>query len=209
MPPFINKENVAKGFNAAAQSPITISRLAVIEQGVQAFNELGMTHICKVCIANSGSCCHDCSFLKDGVGCQNRNTGCTAWLCGFQKYFLYEIGQLKQWNDFWEQIPGQEYREDFTPVTMEIQYPLEMDTLSIEHLGEDLAYDLQELAHTHQTKGFILMLREKLDNNIDQLINADYDNKKKAIIRRKIKVLSTPLYRFQSALQEYRERKQD
>lgn len=204
MPQFMNS---SKKDDSKAETPssLLISRQNTIEQGVAAFNELGMNHICKVCIANSGSCCHDCLHLRDGIGCQKRNTSCTAWLCGFHKYFLYEIDQLKHWNEYWKQIPGQQYREDFTPEMVKLKQPLHMDTLNVEHLAEELAYDLQEIAHTHLTRGFILTLREKLDNNIDQLLDGDYDDKKRAVLRRKIKVLSSPLYRFQSALADYRE----
>lgn len=178
-----------------------ISRLSVIDLGIRALQAAGSEHICKVCIANGGSCCNGCRHLVNGVGCQLRNTSCTAWLCGFLKYLLYETGQLQEWNYFWEQVPGQDYREDFTPEVFFVENYL--PTYSFGELSEALAADLEELARAHIAIGFIIMLREKIDKNIDRLDTCRHDVKKQARIKRNIKILSSPFRRFHKALREY------
>ena len=74
----------------------TMSRQTVIKIGVNTLREVGADYICKVCITNGGSCCNGCRHLANGIGCQQRNTSCTAWLCGFLKYLLYETGLLQE-----------------------------------------------------------------------------------------------------------------
>ncbi|BBH20150.1 hypothetical protein Back11_14950 [Paenibacillus baekrokdamisoli] len=178
-----------------------VSRQTVISIGVNALDAVGSSHICKVCIANGGSCCNGCRHLANGIGCQQRNTSCTAWLCGFLKYLLYETGLLKEWNEFWDQVPGQSYREDFTPEFFFAEKSLHLQDLR--KLSEALAADLQVLARSHIAIGFILTLREKIDKNIDQLDNYEHDPKKKIKIQRNIKILSSPFHRFQKELQDY------
>lgn len=205
MPDFTIIEKIEKDTKPNIKSPEKVSKAAIIENGIEVLNELGMNHICKVCIANSGSCCRDCRHLRDGVGCQQRNTSCTAWLCGFQKYLLYEIGQLEEWITFWNQVPGQDFREDFTPDYIFIEKSLSRHTQTMEQLGKALALDLQEMARAHIAIGFILTLREKLDKNIDQLIDGNMDPKKQIRLKRKIKALSGVFYRFHDVLFSYRE----
>ncbi|MDQ0063344.1 hypothetical protein J2T15_004325 [Paenibacillus harenae] len=171
--------------------------------GIHALDEIGSDSICKVCISNGGSCCQGCRHLATGLGCQQRNTSCTAWLCGFLKYFLYETGLLEEWNDFWKQVPGQEYREDFTPELFFVNKPLHLP--DIRSLSVALAADLQELSKSRIAIGFILKLREKMDKYIDQLDNSRLPSKKKTKIKRKIKVLSIPFHRFHNELYNYRQ----
>lgn len=184
-----------------------VSRQAVITIGIQALHEVGSDPICKVCIANGGSCCNGCRHLADGIGCQQRNTSCTAWLCGFLKFLLYETGLLREWNDFWDQVPGQDFREDFTPEVFFMEKSLHLP--DIRNLSEALAADLQELARTHIAIGFILTLREKIDKNIDQLEYFEHDPKKQISLKRSLKMLSGPFYRFQKELHEYRQKLQN
>lgn len=205
MPDFTAIEKIDKGTKSTIISSEKVSKTAIIENGIDVLNELGMNYICQVCIANSGSCCRGCRHLRDGVGCQKRNTSCTAWLCGFQKYLLYEVGQLEEWNAFWNHVPGKDFREDFTPDYIFIEKSLSRHTQTMERLGEALALDLQELARSQIAIGFILTLREKLDKNIDQLIDGNMDPKKKIRLKRKIKVLSVVFYRFHDVLLSYRE----
>ncbi|MUT64749.1 hypothetical protein [Paenibacillus sp. NEAU-GSW1] len=186
---------------APASSMEKMSRQSVIQIGVDALNGVGSDLICKVCIRNGGSCCSGCRHLENGIGCKNRNTSCTAWLCGFLKYLLYATGLLTEWDDFWRQVPGQAYREDYTPEFFFIEKPLHMQ--SIRNLSEALAADLQELATKHIAIGFIITLREKIDKNIDRLNHCKNDPKKRNRIKRNIKVLSSPFHRFQKELREY------
>ncbi|OMF34697.1 hypothetical protein BK133_11850 [Paenibacillus sp. FSL H8-0548] len=192
-----------KSQGAIAHTSSTVSRTNVIESGLQVLNELGANHICKVCIANSGSCCNGCRNLLDGVGCQLRNTSCTAWLCGFHKYLLYEVEQLEGWHAFWDQVPGQDYREDFTPEQMTLEKTLYMQQQTMDHLGEALAADLQEMERSHIAIGIILTLREKLDKNIDLYMDGGQDHKKRLRLKRKIKVLSSDFQRFHFLLNKF------
>lgn len=183
-----------------------VSRQMIIETGINFLHELGTDQICKVCIANSGSCCIGCRHLLNGAGCQQRNTSCTAWLCGYLKYMFYETGLLKEWNEFWNQVPGQDFREDYTPDYIFIKQSLSIQDQTMKDLSEALAADLQELAQSHIAIGFILTLREEIDNNIDRLMDCKNDPKQETKIKRKIKILSSPFYRFHKALSEYRQR---
>ncbi|WP_139991261.1 hypothetical protein [Paenibacillus paridis] len=183
--------------------PEKVSKADVIKSGLMVLSELGANHICKVCIANSGSCCNGCRNLLDGVGCQLRNTSCTAWLCGFHKYLLYEVGQLEGWYMFWDQIPGQDYREDFTPDELMLEKTWQSQQQTLDHLGEALAADLQEMERSHIAIGIILTLREKLDKNIDLYMDGEQDHKKRLRLKRKIKVLSSDFQRFHFLLNKY------
>ncbi|MCC3375950.1 hypothetical protein [Cohnella sp. REN36] len=178
------------------------SREAVIETGLQYLRNVGSENICKVCISNSGSCCIGCRHLSDRVGCQRRNTSCTAWLCGFLNYLLYELNLLEEWNDFWNEVPGQKFRRDVTP-----EYFFMSKSLSVpnfRHLSEAFAADLEELARKHIAIGFILTLREKLDKNMERLELSRNNPTYHSIIKRTIKELASPFHRFHEALDEYR-----
>ncbi|SFE92798.1 hypothetical protein SAMN04487969_109152 [Paenibacillus algorifonticola] len=205
MPGFTIDHPSGKNSLILDEAPQNISRKMVIDLGMASLQSIGSEHICKVCISNSGSCCSGCRHLSDRVGCQLRNTSCTAWLCGFIKYVLYETGYLQEWNDFWEQVPGQDFREDYTPDTFLIQKNLRIP--SMRSLSEALAADLQELAQTHIAIGFILTLREKLDKNIDQFMYYNNEPGKQARIRKRIEFLSLPFDRFHLALHDFMEKR--
>jgi hypothetical protein len=183
---------------------IKISRQTVITMGVHALREIGSDSICNVCIEGGGSCCQGCRHLANGIGCQQRNTSCTAWLCGFLKLLLYETGLLREWNDFWDQVPGQDFREDFTPDEFYVERSLHLP--NIRNLSEALAADLHELARSHIAIGFILTLREKIDKHIDQLDIRQLDPKKKTQIKQNITMLASPFHRFQKELRDYRKK---
>lgn len=182
--------------------PRKVSKTSVIDLGLSYLREVGSSPICNVCIYNGGSCCSGCEHLAHGIGCKQRNTSCTAWLCGFLKYVLYATGRLQEWNDFWEQIPGQDHRIDFTPEEVVIQRSLHVQSTLA--LREALAEDLKELSKTHVAIGFIFTLREKIDKNIDQFIYYKDDPVKRSRLRRNIKHLSSPFHRFHAALAEYK-----
>lgn len=179
-----------------------VSRTMVIDQGVQYLQDMGADHICKVCIYNGGSCCSGCKHLTNGVGCQLRNTSCTAWLCGFLKYVLYEMGLLQEWNDFWDQVPGQDFRQDFTPAYIRIRQPLLSH--NIEALSQALAADLEELARTQIGINFIA-LREKIDKNINQIYLQKYPQKRTKYMRN-IQIMSNHFHQFKAVLEDYRAR---
>lgn len=106
-----------------------ISRDELIRHGMAVLQAAGAYYVCDVCIKNGNSCCYDCSHLEDGVGCQKRNTACTAWLCGIQKFLLQNIGLMNQWERFWSQVPGRYFREDETPDTVKITRLLDINDI--------------------------------------------------------------------------------
>lgn len=197
-------QQVSSSSHESTTSFMLVSRQTVITVGIHALHEIGSDSICNVCIANGGSCCQGCGHLVNGIGCQKRNTSCTAWLCGFLKFFLYETGLLQEWNDFWEQVPGQDYREDFTPEVFYVTKSLHLPDLR--NLSKALAADLHELAKSHIAIGFIITLREKIDKYIDQLDECQHNRKKTSELKRNIKMLSSPFHRFQKELHEYRQK---
>lgn len=186
---------------------IQTSRQAVIAMGLQSLQTMGTDSICAVCIANGGSCCTGCRYLAEGVGCQRRNTGCTAWLCGFLKYFMYETGQLRQWNRFWEAVPGKDFRQDSTPDFVSVKEPLNVPAIG--NLSKALAADLRELAETQPEKYYILSLREKLDRYLETFETENLPEIKKTRIKRKINLLSKPFQRFHQELRNYRQLTED
>jgi hypothetical protein len=201
VPDFTSKSKENDHLRLHNKSTLKLTRQAAIQFGIHYFHEIGSDSICKICIANGGSCCIGCSHLADGIGCQLRNTGCTAWLCGFLKYFLYETGHLQEWNSFWDQVPGQDFRRDFTPESFNIHRTISAP--DIRSLGEALAADLEELAHDHIALGFIVTLKDKIDKCMDQLELA-HDPYNQSRLKRKIAILSSPFHRFHKALREYR-----
>ncbi|QHT62486.1 hypothetical protein GXP70_22525 [Paenibacillus lycopersici] len=184
------------------RSDIKISRQAVIGSGVKALQQIGSAAICTICIGYGGSCCYGCRHLADGIGCRQRNTSCTAWLCGFLKLLLLETGLLEEWNDYWDQVPGQDFRKDFTPDEFFMNRPLRLPNLR--RLSEALADDLKDLEDAHIANGFILTLREKIDKNIDLLEGYRGNAIKQNRMRKNIAILSSPFYRFQQELRDYR-----
>lgn len=179
-----------------------ITRKAVIETGLQALETYGAVNICKVCIHHGGSCCNGCSHLVNYAGCQLRNTSCTAWLCGFLKFLLYEAGLLEDWAAYWEQVPGLAFREDYTPEHFAITHDLPLRDLN--RLSQALAADLGELVRKKKQAGYILQLREQLDIQIDQLEVFKDDPKRQKRIRKRIQKLAAPFERFHRELIDYR-----
>lgn len=94
---------------------IEVKREVIIQHGIEVFRSVGAHHVCDVCIKSGNSCCFSCQHIQDQVGCQNRNTACTAWLCGIQSFLFDQIGLLDEWKSFWSEVPGQMFRRDSTP----------------------------------------------------------------------------------------------
>ena len=131
----------------------------IIHHGLDIFRLIGAHHVCNVCIKSGESCCFLCDHLEDGVGCQRRNTSCTAWLCGIQSYLFEEIELLDEWNQFWSVIPGQMFRRDHTPDKVWIKSFINTENLT-SHAGELLA---ERLSLYVQEGGDLGKLERKLD----------------------------------------------
>ncbi|MEI4827930.1 DNA mismatch repair protein [Bacillus sp. FJAT-53711] len=126
---------------------IEVKKEVVIQHGIEIFRSIGAHHVCDVCITSGNSCCFSCQHLQDGVGCQKRNTACTAWLCGFQSFLFDQIGLLDEWNRFWSEIPGQMFRRDMTPEKVSITALIntqKLDSRDGEFLAERLKIYVQE-----------------------------------------------------------------
>jgi hypothetical protein len=179
------------------------TRQLVIEQGLDYLKDVGSDQLCNICIVNGGSCCKGCRNLSFKSGCRIRNTSCTAWLCGFLRYFLYEVDLLEEWNSFWKQVPGRDYREDYTPDYFEFQKTLVKRDFRF--LSNELAEDLKKLSENYPKQGYIIDLRERIDSNLDLLF--DWENKpdKRALIKSNLGALSSEFYRFHKALETYRQ----
>lgn len=177
------------------------TRIEVIEQGTEYLYAIGSELICRVCIDNGGSCCTGCRNLADGIGCKLRNTSCTAWLCGFLRYFLYETKLLQEWASFWEQVPGRDYREDYTPDHFTVRKTLSKHNLRL--LGSELAEDLKALAESKGKSSYIIDLRDQIDHRLEELQIWKNDSKQ-ASARNNLQLLSRPFRRFHQALERYR-----
>ncbi|WP_218090263.1 hypothetical protein [Paenibacillus solanacearum] len=110
---------------------------------------------------------------------------------------------MNTWYDFWDQVPGQDFRVDFTPEVMNVTKPLQLPQLH--RLSEALAADLHELARSHIAIGFILTLREKIDKQLDELEHCRHSRHKTNQVKRNIRILSSPFHRFHKELDEYRQ----
>lgn len=174
---------------------MSTTKQKVIDFGLEFLHGAGADHICGVCIPNGGSCCSGCRSLRNGIGCRNRNTSCTAWLCGFLKYIFYEAGIIHEWEQFWEQVPGQSYREDFTPLYFTVhKWP---DIPKIRFLSEAFAEDLKELK-PYKNPFWLIEIREALDQCIDNILErSDPEIKRK--YAKKLKSLTSDFRHFQSA----------
>ncbi|WP_373230559.1 hypothetical protein [Cohnella sp.] len=189
-------------FKQSTDNENLTSRQIVIEQGLDYLKGVGTDQICNICISDGGSCCKGCRNLAKESGCRLRNTSCTSWLCGFLRFFLYEADLLEEWNTFWRQIPGREYREDYTPDYFKFRNTLiKRNTRFLSH---ELAEDLKELSKKHPLQGYIIDLREKIDRNLDLLFDRETKPEKKALIKSNLGVLSKEFYRFHIALESYR-----
>lgn len=180
-----------------------VEREEVIALGLRYLQGIGAEHICKVCIAHGGSCCGGCIHLSDGLGCQARNTSCTAWLCGFLKYVMYEAGLLHEWNTFWEQVPGQDFRQDDTPTTFAMSAQLTVPEMQA--LGRALAEDLQHISDSHLAIGFMITLREKLDRAFDLVDEVSHCKETRQWIRSNIDFLASDFQQFKATLAQYKQ----
>ncbi|PEX37677.1 DNA mismatch repair protein [Bacillus cereus] len=121
---------------------IEVKKEDIIQHGIDIFRSIGAYHVCNVCINSGNSCCFSCQDLQDGVGCQKRNTACTAWLCGIQGFLFDQIGLLDEWNHFWIEIPGKMFRRDTTPDQIRITSFIDTKKLD-SRAGELLAVRLE------------------------------------------------------------------
>lgn len=180
-----------------------ITKEELIQFGLQYLQGVGISYICNVCISNGGSCCMHCSDLEDGKGCQQRNTSCTAWLCGFLKFIFYEAGLLEEWEQFWEQVPGRAFRTDYTPFVVPIQKGIQIP--NIQFLGQAFAKDLACLTKKHNNWDYIITLNNELDRYVTRLsIYNDFETLEEA--KTELEKLTWGFYSFRLALQDYRSR---
>ncbi|MEX2462348.1 MAG: hypothetical protein WD469_13795 [Paenibacillaceae bacterium] len=178
------------------------SRETVIQEGLHFLEGTHIQSICKLCISKGGSCCTGCMHLKNGSGCQLRNTSCTAWLCGFLKYLLYEAELLENWTSFWERVPGQDYRKDYTPSAFYINKQLM--PLNISELGKALTEDLNELANLHLGEpDYIIRLREEIDKDLIYMRVWRHTPEKTKTAKAHLKRLTKDLTRFHLAIEQY------
>ncbi|NOU84233.1 hypothetical protein GC102_00310 [Paenibacillus sp. LMG 31460] len=173
------------------------TRRYLIDYGMRHLNGLGADHICKVCIQNGGSCCRSCNHLVDRVGCQNRNTSCTAWLCGYLKLLFYKAGLIKNWHTFWDEVPGIDFRKDFTPPLVKMTTHLEVPMMR--ELGEALANDLKlKLSRDKDNIDFIVLASD-LDELIDEIEFAGNSDISTQLIKR-LNYLIKDFHEFQQAI---------
>ncbi|BFT70805.1 hypothetical protein [Paenibacillus sp. P36] len=143
------------------------TRKYLIDFGMRHLNGLGADHICKICIQNGGSCCRSCKHLINGIGCQNRNTSCTSWLCGYLKLLYYKAGLLKDWHTFWGEVPGIDFRKDYTPALVKMKTHFEVTVMR--ELGEALANDLKNKLSRDKDNIDFIVLASELDELIDEI----------------------------------------
>jgi len=139
----------------------------IINEGLDYLHAIGTEEICRVCISYGGSCCKGCRYLKENEGCQLRNTSCTAWLCGFQQYLFLELGLLDHWEEFWNQIPGQDFRRDHTPATVTVTRSLDKPDPRIKKISAAFARDLEAWCRREHSN--ISLLNYTLDSHILKL----------------------------------------
>lgn len=150
--------------DGARKLSIELKKEELIQHGLKALQSAGSHHICKVCIENGNSCCIGCQFLIEGIGCQNRNTSCTAWLCDLQRFFLHEIGLLDEWEKLWDQVPGLSFRKDNSPDTIKLTSLLHLENLDSK-IGKDAA---EELASFVKNGGSLEKLERRLSFKLDR-----------------------------------------
>lgn len=183
---------------------LTLSREQTIQHGLQALQQIGADHVCRTCISNGGSCCTGCHHLAYGVGCQQRNVSCTAWLCGYLKYILHEAGVLQEWRSFWEQVPGQDFRQDFTPSQIDVDRLMELPDLQL--LSQAFGRDLNDIAKKRLTYGYILSLREKMNGYVEEMYEPFTSTKQREKLAKSLQRLSRQFPHFQAQLRTYRSR---
>lgn len=140
---FISKKKDIKiNEKCGVKMSIEMTKEEIIHYGLKIFEEIGASAICSVCINSGNSCCCGCEFLEDQIGCQKRNTACTAWLCGVQQYYFNEIGLLEEWFGFWKQVPGRLFRADRTPEVITIDKLPKTDHIN-KNTGENVAKEIE------------------------------------------------------------------
>lgn len=195
--------NISKQKVTEESDSLDIStRQLVIQNGLDYLEGTGADLICELCISKGGSCCNGCDKLIEGVGCQSRNTSCTSWLCGFLKYLLYEVELHQEWNSFWNQVPGKNYRMDNTPSLFVVRKMLKVQNLRF--LSEALVADLKKIAANHPSKDHIITIREEIDRNLIHLRVWKSNPEKILLAQRNIQILTMEFHHFQKAITEYR-----
>jgi hypothetical protein len=185
-----------------SQSQKLTTRETVIQEGLNFLDGFHIESICHLCISKGGSCCSGCKQLKNGIGCQLRNTSCTAWLCGFLKYLLYEAELLENWTSFWERVPGQDFRKDYTPAVFYMNKQLKQENIS--RLGKALTEDLNELATMHlDNPDYIIQLREEIDKDLLYIRIWKHTPEKTIKARAHLQLLTKDLSRFHLAIEQY------
>ncbi|RNB91362.1 hypothetical protein EDM56_04785 [Brevibacillus fluminis] len=175
--------------------PYRTTKQEVIEMGLKYLAGVGTDAICRVCIAHGGSCCEGCEFLRNGVGCQLRNTSCTGWLCGFFKFLFYEMGLIREWVAFWDQVPGRDFRFDYTPSRFHVE--LWLKTPSIRVVAEAFADDL--LAHKDDSQPYWLIeFKETLDQHIDEILDFE-DEMVTQTVEKKLAYMTRDFKRYHAA----------
>lgn len=102
---------------------------------------------------------------------------------------------MQGWEQFWKQVPGKGYREDFTPASFDVQTWLE--PIDIRYLSEAFAEDLQDLLYSNHPF-WVLELKDTLDRLMDQMeYDADEGSVKAA--RAEINYLMRHFRRFHAA----------
>ncbi len=177
-----------------------VTKEELIQIGLQYLEGVGISNICNVCISNGGSCCMKCSELEDGIGCKQRNTSCTAWLCGYLKFVFFKAGLLNEWDQFWEQIPGRDYRTDYTPSVVLIKKRLQSPNL--QSLGQAFGKDLAHFIKKHNHKENNNDLKFKLDLYVRFSTFSDIDSFKAG--KTELEQITADFYSFKLALQEYK-----
>ncbi|PWK10297.1 hypothetical protein [Tumebacillus permanentifrigoris] len=147
------------------------TRADVIKWGLEYLDDAGTGAICTVCISTGGSCCAGCRHLTPGVGCQRRNTSCTSWLCGYLLFIFHELGILADWYSFWKQVPGIDFRQDFTPS----EFPIEkwIDKRNLKILTAAFSQDLQEVSKKNEQYSSTI----KRNDLLFRMITLEYDFK--------------------------------
>lgn len=75
---------------------------------------------------------------------------------------------LKDWHAFWDEVPGIDFRKDFTPPLVKMTKHLEMSNLR--ELGEALAIDLKTKLGKDKDNLDFIVLKEDLDELIDEIV---------------------------------------
>ena len=105
---------------------------------------------------------------------------------------------ITEWESFWNQVPGQQFREDTTPSSFTVSSWL--DVPKIRFLSEAFAEDLKE--HLQPTYPFwLLEIKETLNRYVDMILEyKDPEIKRK--IEKKLKYATKDYRHFQLAKEQ-------